>query len=57
MRKLILLTVSLIFFQNSLQALETDTHRALNSVISNVTTPDDFNLDSGKMEKVDTKVG
>lgn len=45
-RKFIFLILLLILFQNNLFALETDTHQALNSAVSNITTPEGFNLDS-----------
>jgi hypothetical protein len=45
-RKVIFLIFMLILSQNNLFALETDTHKALNLFIPNITTPEGFNLDS-----------
>jgi hypothetical protein len=45
-RRVIFLLFVLILLQNNLFALETDTHKALNLVIPNITTPEGFNLDS-----------
>jgi hypothetical protein len=45
MRKSVFLILVLILLHNTILALETDTHKALNSAVSNIATPEGFKLD------------